>query len=86
MAGHARSIATEVHALLIEAHPQSKNVNLIKAAHLAEASGEPGDPLQLETFVAIRNIQIAIDNGAGSAETGPLLLHAIDVALRWASA
>jgi hypothetical protein len=86
MTEHAKSVAREVHALLLEARPEAHDVNLVKAAHLAEATGEPNDHLQLETFVAIRNLETAIENGTSAAELEPLLMHAIDVALRWTAA
>jgi hypothetical protein len=41
---------------------------------------------QMQTFVAIRNIESAIENGSNAAELKPLLTHAIDVALRWKTA
>jgi hypothetical protein len=55
MTGHGASTAHEVHGLLLDAHPEIHDVNLAKAAHLAETAGVPSDHLQLETFVAIRN-------------------------------
>lgn len=86
MTGHATSTAREVHALLLEAHAHAHNVNLVKAAHLAETAGDPNDHLQLDTFVAIRNLQTAIENGAAAAELEPLLLNAVSIALKWATA
>ena len=85
MTGHARSTAREVHELLIEARPEANNVNLAEASHLAETAGMPSDVLQLETFVAIRNVRTAIDNGASGGELGPLLMHAVKVAEQWAT-
>ncbi len=78
-----RKTARKVLELLFEAHPEASDVNLAAAAHLAEAAGAPRDDLQLETFVAIRNVRTAVDNGASGAELGPLLMHAIEVAERW---
>jgi hypothetical protein len=78
-----RKTARKVLDLLLEAHPEASNV--AKAAHLAEASGAPRDDLQLETFVAIRRVRTAIDNGASGAELGPLLMHAVKVAEHWAT-
>jgi hypothetical protein len=86
MTGHARSTAREVHELLVEARPEANNVNLVKAAHLAEAAGTPGDRFQMETFVAIRNIETAIESGSGAAELKSLLKHAVKVAEHWATA
>lgn len=83
MTEHSRTTASEVHALLLEAHPEVDNVNLTKAAHLAEAASVPGDRHQMETFVAIRNLRTATDNGAGIAELEPLLAHAVRVAEQW---
>jgi hypothetical protein len=82
----AKTIARQVHMLLLAARPEANDANLVKAAHLAEAAGEPGNHLQLETFVAIRNIETAIENGASAAELESLLMHAIDMALRWITA
>jgi hypothetical protein len=82
----AKSTAREVHALLLEAHSQARNINLAKAAHLAETDGNPSDHFQLDTFVAIRNLETAIENGASAAEREPLLLNAISIALKWATA
>jgi hypothetical protein len=59
---------------------------LAKAAHLAETDGNPSDHFQLDTFVAIRNLETAIENGASAAEREPLLLNAISIALKWATA
>jgi hypothetical protein len=50
MMEHARTTASEVHALLLEAHPEADNVNQAKAAHLAESAGEPRN--RMELFVA----------------------------------
>jgi hypothetical protein len=47
----------------------------VKAAHQAEAAGVPGDRFEMETFVAIRNIETA--NGSSAAELESLLKHAI---------
>jgi hypothetical protein len=86
MTEHANSIARQVHAFLLEALPEANNVDLIKAAHLTEAAGVPGDHFQMETFVDIRNFETAIENGAGASELEPLLMRAIGVALRWVTA
>lgn len=86
MTDHANSTAREVHALLLEARAQAQEVNLAKAAHLAETAGDPNDYFQLDTFVAIRNLQTSIENGASAADLEPLLLNAINVALKWATA
>jgi hypothetical protein len=52
-----RETARKVHTLLLEAHPEASNVDLAEAPHLAETAGVPCDDLQLETFVAIRNVE-----------------------------
>ena len=83
MTGHSKPTAHDVHKLLLEADPHADDVNLVKAAHVAETTGVPRDHLQLETFVAIRNLRTAIENGASAAEAEALLLHAVDVAERW---
>jgi hypothetical protein len=83
---HAKSTAREVHALLLEANSQTHNVNLTKAAHLAETEGKPNDHFQLDTFIAIRSVQTAIENGASAAEREPLLMNAVSIALKWATA
>lgn len=80
-----RKSARKVLELLLEAHSEAINVNLAEAAHLAEAAGGPRDDLQLEAFVAIRNVRTAIDNGASGAELGPLPMHAAKVAEHWAT-
>ncbi len=79
----AKPAAHEVHELLLEAQPHTNDVNLMKAAHVAETAGVPRNHLQLETFVAIRNLRTAIEKGASAAEAEALLLHAVDVAERW---
>jgi hypothetical protein len=86
MAEHAQKIGHEVHALLLEARPEPGNVNLAKGAHLAETTGLPREDLQFKTFVAIKNVQTAIENGASAAEGEQLLMHAVSVAARWATA
>jgi hypothetical protein len=85
MTQHSKAIAHEVHELLLAASPETDNVNLIKAAHLAETAGVPRERFQLNTFVAIRNLRTAIENGASAAELEPLLLHAISLAAQWAT-
>lgn len=85
MAEHSQTTAHEVHALLMDARPEPDDANLAKAAHLAETAGIPRDGLQLETFVAIRNVRSAIEEGASAAEAELLLRAATDVALRWAA-
>ena len=72
-----RKTARKVLDLLLEAHPEASNV--AKAAHLPEVVGAPRDDLELRTFVAIRSVRTAIDNGASGAEWGPLLMHAVMV-------
>lgn len=74
-----RKSARKVLELLLEARPEASNVNL------AEAAGAPREDLQLEAFVAIRNVRTAIDNGASGAELGPLPMHAAKVAEHWAT-
>jgi hypothetical protein len=83
MTDHSKTTAKDVHGLLLEAHPEVNNINLEKAAHVAEVAGDPRDRLQLETFVAIRNLRTKIEGGASAAEAESLLLHAVDVAERW---
>jgi hypothetical protein len=86
MTEHSKATASEVHALLLEAHPEAHNDNLAKAAHLAETSGVPRYHRPLETFVAIRNLRTALENGAGADELESLLLHAISTPEQWAIA
>lgn len=83
MANDVKSTADQVHDLLLEAHPHSDDDKLLEAGHLAETAGVPRNQLQLETFVAIRNLRTAIEQDASAAEAESLLLHAIDVAERW---
>jgi hypothetical protein len=83
MANRSKTPAREVHGLLLEAHPEADNDNLVKAAHIAETASAPRDHRQLETFVAIRNLRTAVESGAGAAELESLLLHAVDAAGRW---
>ena|SRR5580692_1915720 len=78
MANRSKTPAREVHGLLLEAHPEADNDNLVKAAHIAETASAPRDHRQLETFVAIRNLRTAVESGAGAAELESLLLHAVD--------
>jgi hypothetical protein len=82
----AQKTGHDVHVLLLEARPEPGNVNLAKAAHLAETTGLPSDDLQSKTFVAIKNVQTAIENGASAAEGEQLLMQAVSVAAHWATA
>jgi hypothetical protein len=86
MAEQTKKAGHEVHELLLDARPEAGDVNLAKAAHLAEATGAPREDLQFKTFIAIKNIQTAIESGASAAEAEHLLMHAVGVASHWATA
>src|ERR1700722_8247982 len=53
-----RSIAREVHALLLSAHPELEDINLAKAARLASSNSnetvKPCNDFRGDTFVAIQ--------------------------------
>jgi hypothetical protein len=83
MAESVKTRAHEVHELLLEARPERKDVNIAKAAQLAETAATPRDHFQLETFVAIRNLRTAIESGASAADAEALLLLAIEATDRW---
>jgi hypothetical protein len=68
MTDHSKTTAKDVHGLLLEAHPEVNNINLEEAPHVAEIAGDPRDRLRLETFVAIRNLRTAIDDGTSATE------------------
>jgi hypothetical protein len=73
-----------VQGLLLEAHPEANNINLVTAARVAEATGKPRNHRQMETFAAIRDLRTAIEGGAAADEAESLLLYAIKVAENWA--
>jgi hypothetical protein len=87
MTDSEHSVAREVHALLLSAHPHVTDPNLGKASELA--SGErnptvrPGDDFRTDTLLAIQNARQAIVAGASAAEGEKLLLVAIRAAERW---
>jgi hypothetical protein len=58
-----RSIAREVHALLLSAHPQAADINLTKAAELASAASDttmrPNDDFREYTLLAIQNAMMS---------------------------
>ena len=80
MTDFERSIAREVHALLLSAHPQAADINLTKAAELASAASDTtmrqNDEFREYTFLAIQNARIAITEGASAAVGEQLLLDA----------
>lgn len=84
MADQLKTPANEVHGLLLEAHPEANNINLVTAARVAETTGKPRNHFRMETFVAIRNLRTAIEGGAAADEAESLLLYAIKVAENWA--
>jgi hypothetical protein len=71
---HANSAAREVHALLLEAHPEAHNANLAKAAHLAETAGDHSDQFQLDTLIAIRELQTAIKKRREFSRKGAVII------------
>lgn len=87
--------AREVHELLLSAHPELRDVSLAKAAQLAYmqiASSESNetvaysDDFQGDTSAAIQRLRVAIAAGATDDEGEQLLLQAISVAEKWATA
>ena len=83
VADSEHSIAGEVHALLLSAHPEQADVNLIKAAELASQQQEAGHDLRAITNTAIQKVMIAIAEGASAAEGEQLLLESIRAAEHW---
>jgi hypothetical protein len=77
-----RTVASEVHELLLTAQPQRDDANLIKAAEIAEKSPSA---LQKQTVLAIRKLREAIEYGASADEREQLLLMAIRRAEAWAT-
>jgi hypothetical protein len=80
------SIAHEVHALLLSAHPRPTDGNLAKAAQLAaerNTTVRPRDDFGADTFLAIQKARKAITEGASAAEGEQLLLDAIRAVERW---
>ena len=61
-----KTIAREVHELLLSAEPQSDNASLIKAAQL-QSKATNSDRLQEETFLAIQKLRTGIGRGASAA-------------------
>jgi len=79
MSKHTTSTAQEVHALLLDAHPEARDANFKKAANLASKGHAPQ-----ETLTAIQNLQDALADGADAAKAESLLRHATSLALKWA--
>jgi hypothetical protein len=87
--------AREVHELLLSAQPELRDVNLAKAAQLAHTQFEssksnetvaPFDDFQSDTSAAIQHLRTAIAAGITADEGEQLLLKAISVAEKWATA
>ena len=82
-----RSIASQVHELLLSAHPQTADVNLAKAADLISteinAPVQTPDDLRAAAFLVIQNLRQAMTEGASAAEGEKLLLEAINTAAHW---
>jgi hypothetical protein len=87
--------AREVHELLLSAHPELRDVSLAKAAQLANtqiASSESDETVaysndfQGDTSAAIQRLRVAIAAGVAADEGEQLLLQAISVAEKWATA
>jgi hypothetical protein len=81
--------AREVHELLLSAHPELRDVSLAKAAQLASKSNETVasfDYFQSDTSKAIQRLRTAIAVGITADEGEQLLLKAISVAEKWATA
>jgi hypothetical protein len=90
-----RATAREVHELLLSAHPELRDVSLAKAAQLAyaqiassESNETPtySDDFQSDTSAAIQRLRAAIAVGITADEGEQLLLQAISVAEKWATA
>jgi hypothetical protein len=85
MSDRDKQIAREVHDLLLCARPERDDPNLIKAALFqSSVPGSSSNPLKDQTFLAIRNLQAAIEKGASADEGERLLLDAIQAAENWA--
>ena len=87
--------AREVLELLLSAHPELRDVSLAKAAQLANtqiASSESDETVaysndfQGDTSAAIQRLRVAIAAGVAADEGEQLLLQAISVAEKWATA
>jgi hypothetical protein len=90
-----RATAWEVHELLLSAHPELRDVSLAKAAQLAStrlASSKSNetiassDDFRGDTSAAIQRLRTAIVAGITADEGEQLLLKAISVAEKWATA
>ena len=90
MTDDEHAIAHQVHALLLEAHPQPTDLHLPRAFELA--SGGPSgtapsrDDFRATTSFAIRKAREAIVAGASADQGQKLLLEAIRAAAHWVKA
>jgi hypothetical protein len=84
MASAEKQTAQEVHELLLEAHPQSDDVNLARAAKVTSAPDAfAKDEFRANVVLAIQRLRKAIADGASANEAEELLLDAIGAAQRW---
>jgi hypothetical protein len=79
------SIARKVHALMLDAHPQSGDHCLSAAFELASAASPrpEGNADRLQLIAAINALDRAIAARAASADTEQMLLKAIAAAQHW---
>jgi hypothetical protein len=85
--GPEKQAASEVHGLLLEAHPHADDANLARAAEITSSSEMIAhDDFRANVFLTIQRLQKAIADGASASEAEDLLLDAISAAERWVRA
>ena len=84
------TVAREVHALLLSAHPHAGDTKLAKAAEFAsiaiEAISLESSRSQQEALLAVQTPRKAIESKASAATGEHLLLDAVRIAEKWVRA
>ena len=80
--GPEKQAASEVHGLLLEAHPHADDANLARAAEITSSSMIAHDDFRANVFLTIQRLQKAIADGASASEAEDLLLDAKSAAER----
>ena len=87
MVSAEKRVASEVHSLLLEAHPQADDGNLARAAAITSSPDVIAhDDFRASVFLAIERLQKAIADGVSASEAEGRLLAAISAAEQWVRA
>jgi hypothetical protein len=78
-----KQVAHQVHELLLSAHPERNDPNLIKAALYQSSAPTSPSLVKDQTFIAIRTLQAAIAKGSSAEQGERLLMDAVHAAEDW---